>query len=82
MGKQQSKSASNVQEGNTNVQIEEHIETNYQYHEMHEIKLWIILITNLMLVLYVIKKELQKRWRRQGFQRATTISQNNLNSPV
>lgn len=82
MGNQKSKSESKTQDGNNAINIEEHIDNNMVFQEAHELKLWIILILNISIVLYIVRKELQKRWRRQGFERARAFSQNNLDSPV
>lgn len=76
MGKPQSKS----QDGNTNINIEEHLINNEVSHFGHEIKLWIILAINILQLLYIIRNILKKKWRQQGFSRARALSLDNLDS--
>lgn len=80
MGKQQSKSASHVQEGTTNVNINEHIQQNEWLHEGHEIKLYILIVINVIQLLLVLQQKLKRKWRRQGFQRGRAASIDALDS--
>lgn len=76
MGKPQSKS----QDGNTNINIEEHLENNEINHAAHEIKLWLILGMNIFQILYLIHSVLKKKWERKAFNRARMLSQDQLDS--
>lgn len=74
MGKSQSKH----QDGTTNINIEEHLTANNLFHEEHELKLWFILAVNAIQLLWILRKVLKKKWRRQGFDRARALSRDNL----
>lgn len=76
MGKHHSKTQH--QEGNTNINIVEHLENNSEQHSEHEIKLWLILVLNVVQVLYIGYQALKRKWRRQGFNRAITVSRDNI----
>lgn len=75
MGKPNSKT---TQEGVNNININEHLDNNQQLHEAHEVKLYLSLALNVLQVLWIIHKQLKKKWRRQGFSRAVAVSRENL----
>lgn len=80
MGKPNSKTSS--QEGTTNININEHLENNSLYHESHDIKLWIILVVNILQILWILRKIMKKKWRREGFNRARVLSRENLEEVI
>lgn len=78
MGKHHSKTQ--TQDGNTNINIVEHLENNNDQHMEQEVKLWLILVLNGIQILYIGYQELKRKWRRQGFNRAIASSRDNLDS--
>lgn len=55
------------QKGENNINIVEHLEQNENYHDSHEIKLWLILAIVLIQLILVLRKTLKKRWQRKGY---------------
>ena len=76
MGKTWSKSSH--QSGETNVEINEHIEQNTLAHDAHEVKLWIIIILLIIQLTFTIHKNLKRKWKRQGFDQAKQLSTINI----
>lgn len=76
MGKTISKNSQ--QEGNTNIEINEHIEQNNNAHDAHELKLWLIIA--LLCIQLAIKAHsiLRRKWKRQGFEKARALSVQNI----
>lgn len=78
MDKPQSKETS--QDGITNININEELENNTYHHQAHELKLWFILAINILQLMWMLRKMLKKKWRREGFDRARSISRDELDS--
>lgn len=78
MGKPYSKDQH--QSGGTNVEITEHFEQISSLHDAHELKLWAIIILLLAHITLTIYKILKKKWKREGFQKANTLSMANINT--
>lgn len=78
MGKHHSKTQ--TQDGNTNINIVEHLGNKSEQHTEHEVKLWLILVLNVIQILYIGYQALKRKWRRQGFNRAIASSRDNLDS--
>ena len=76
MGKTQSKSSE--QKGDTNIEISEHIEQNTLFHDAHETKLWIIIVLISIQLAITIHSILKRKWKRQGFEKARTLSTQNI----
>lgn len=75
MGKSNSKTE---QSGDNNINIIEHLEQNENSHENHELKLWIILVVVILQLILVLRKILEKRWKRKGYEMGRAASKANI----
>lgn len=74
MGKPQSKTAVS---GDSNVNIINQLEQHSEFHDDHNLKLWIIIVFNIAQVLFAIYKWNNKRVKRKAFKKGC-MSTNNL----